>query len=204
MAHTKYIDVEQLGPGFLGAVGVSENRTSQQIIFAGITIVSTQVSEKNERVYKILSAEYGIDFIFEDEKPVFLFYPVPQLFIFAMDKPEGVFACTKNAPSFDEQDTPIYYINKEKQMFQLARNLRGFFQLIVGKADWKGTLTDEHLPPVNEDDEDYLIHLFHLDSQSSKEKIHIEQSKEVMFFSSLKDAKKNLEFLDIPSYEAEK
>lgn len=107
-----------------GAWGVISG--DAEIIQAGTTIYSMPVSYKNDE-YARWAAEYDIHFIFDDAVPAPDFYAVPRLDVFAVDS-HGGFIGAIGACADLQGDAPVAYIDREKNVCQIAANGGEFMQ----------------------------------------------------------------------------
>ncbi|WLR57000.1 hypothetical protein LC048_09080 [Mesobacillus subterraneus] len=122
-----YLDRTEL----TGAINV--NLKDTEIKFAGTTIYSMSVNERNE-AYKKYAADYDIQFIFDDDIPHIEFYTVPHLDIMAKDS-KGGFIGTIDQQCDLESDAPIYYINKDLECLIISENGEGFLSNIESWQD---------------------------------------------------------------------
>lgn len=97
-----YLDRTEL----TGAIGVFSEET--EIILAGTTIYSMDVSDRNEEYLKY-AKEYDIQFIFDDYIPHLEFYTIPYIDIMARDS-KGGFIGTIGQQCDLESDALICYI----------------------------------------------------------------------------------------------
>ena len=106
-----------------------------EIIQAGATVYSMSVSERNEEYQKLADA-YDLYFIFDDMKVKVDFYTVPRVDIMAVDS-RGGYIATVGAMSDLEGDAPICYIDKDKNGYLIARNMRALLENI---GNWRSDL----------------------------------------------------------------
>lgn len=110
-----------------------------KVLQAGTTVYSMPVEEKNEE-YQRFADEYDIHFIFDDVPVMVDFYAVPRIDIFATDR-YGGYIGTVGGLTDSESSFPICYIDKERNVFQLASNFTDFLEKC---PTWK-----EALKPCN-------------------------------------------------------
>ena len=110
-----------------------------KVLQAGTTVYSMPVEEKNEE-YQRFADEYDIHFIFDDVPVMVDFYAVPRIDIFATDR-YGGYIGTVGGLTDSESNFPICYIDKERNVFQLACNFTDFLEKC---PTWK-----EALKPCN-------------------------------------------------------
>lgn len=166
MTERIYIDMEKsffqnkMKAVFIVVIG--NDGKSSEIIYTGKTYLTMPVSDRIEKTYQILSNDYDINFIFDDDIPQFTFYPVPRFDIFATDSMGGCIGSTKNSVSIIEEVAPIYYISQTKQPYYIAPNLKEFMRLLVFCTDWrKGIDPSYHRTGVvSEHSKEYLIDIF--------------------------------------------
>lgn len=108
-----------------------------EMIFAGTTVYSMSVSEKNKK-YQQYADEYDIHFLFDDDIPVIDFYTVPQVDIMAVDS-NGGYIGTIGQVSDLESDALICYIDKNRNCYLAAENGADFLKRV---SMWK-----EYLKP---------------------------------------------------------
>lgn len=108
-----------------------------EVIFAGTTVYSMPVAEKNEE-YQRYADEYDIHFLFDDDIPVIDFYTVPQVDIMAVDS-NGGYIGTVGQISDLESNAPICYIDNHRNCYLAAENGADFLE---HASVWK-----KHLKP---------------------------------------------------------
>lgn len=106
-----------------------------EIIQAGATVYSMPVSARNEE-YQRLADEYDLQFIFDDMNVKVDFYTVPRVDIMAVDSRDGYIA-TVGALSDPEGDAPVCYIDRDKNVYLIARNMRSLMEDI---GNWRRNL----------------------------------------------------------------
>ncbi|WP_027398879.1 hypothetical protein [Anaerovorax odorimutans] len=198
-----YIDMEQLYRRFSGApsLGVINGAGEEQkLVFTGKYILSMPVSDRQEKVYRVLAEEYDVRFIFDDEIPKLEFYPMPQIGVFAIDSLGGCFGSTNIEVDISVKDAPIYYVNNELQCYYLAPNMFTFIQLIVFQPNWKKELVKNGLLGINPSSagNDYLVNVLNSDRNN---KMSLDTTKKIKntitIYNSFEEAKKVVEFYNI-------
>ncbi|WP_324825604.1 hypothetical protein [Sinanaerobacter sp. ZZT-01] len=116
--------------GGIGIYGVDA-----ELIPAGTTLYSMSAKDKNAE-YKRYADTYDLRFIFDDNIPEIDFYTVPHIDIFAQDSLGGLFGTIGQITDM-ESDSPICYIDKNKNCFFVADNLKAFLGLLPSEEDWK-------------------------------------------------------------------
>lgn len=122
-----YLDKTEL----TGAIGIFLKNT--EIILAGTTIYSMDVSDRNEEYLKY-AKDYDIQFIFDDYIPHLEFYTVPYIDIMAQDS-EGGFIGTIGQQCDLESDALICYINKDLECFIISENGSDFLSNVESWRD---------------------------------------------------------------------
>lgn len=201
MGRTIYIDVERLKNRGAISVFLSDDGGQCDIVFSGKTIESMPTSYKSERVYQILSEVFDVKFIFDDAIPDISFYPIPRLFIFATDSLDGIFASIDDYPSLEEENVPIYYIDRERKCYNIASNLKSFLQLVVFCPRWKERLYNREIEnkekSIMSSEGKYLIDIFNLIKDRQEYLSLIDRKVEVKLYDSYFEAEKMNEFYDI-------
>lgn len=106
-----------------------------EIIQAGATVYSMSVSARNEE-YQRLADEYDLHFIFDDMNVKVDFYTVPRVDIMAVDSQNG-YVATVGAISDVDGEAPICYIDRDKNVYLIARNMR---ELLEDIGSWRTNL----------------------------------------------------------------
>lgn len=115
---------------------------------AGATVYSMSVKHKCEE-YKKIAEQLDINFIFDDNVPEVNFYIVPRVDIFAVNSEDG-FLGTVGALTDIEGSAKICYINKNRNCFTVAENLRE----LLARTGWKENMKpDEEIQIFNSLDE---------------------------------------------------
>lgn len=122
-----YLDKTEL----TGAIGIFLKDT--EIILAGTTIYSMDVSDRNEE-YLRYAKDYDIQFIFDDNIPHLEFYTVPYIDIMAQDS-KGGFIGTIGQECDLESDALICYINKDLECFIISENGSDFLSNVESWRD---------------------------------------------------------------------
>lgn len=95
-----------------------------EVILAGTPINTMSVKHKNNE-YQRFAEEYDIHFIFEDRVPEIDFYTIPMVDVFARDSAGGYIGSVGQATNL-KANTPICYIDGEKNCYLIAKNFREF------------------------------------------------------------------------------
>lgn len=106
-----------------------------ELIPAGVTLYPLSVRNKNAEYQKYANS-YDLRFIFDDDIPQIDFYTVPRVDVFAQDSLGGLFGTIGQITDIDDV-APICYINKNKECFMLANNLRAFLQRLASECEWR-------------------------------------------------------------------
>lgn len=158
----KYID-RSLQQGCIGVIGTDNEGNPIEFIQAG-TIISSIMPIKHKNEYLEIEEKHKIHFIFVDNIPQIDFYTVPLIDIFAIDYNGGYFGSVGNMIELEDLETPICYINKNKEIFKVANNFKEFI----------------------------------FDSETATERLNqMEPLLGITFYSSLKEAKEQLDFIEI-------
>lgn len=120
----KYIDINPQD-GCIGVIGADDEGNPIDFILAG-AIISSVMPIKYKNDYLELEEKHNIYFIFDDNIPQIKFYTVPLIDIFAIDKLGGYYGAVGTTAELDDLETPICYINENKQIYKAANNLREF------------------------------------------------------------------------------
>ena len=80
-------------------------------------------------------ADRGFYFLFEDETPVFPFYALPRLFVFARDE-AGFYAADE--PIDIESGATIFHVDAGGHVTRAAANLRALTEAMLSDAETKG------------------------------------------------------------------
>ena len=106
-----------------------------EIIPAGTTVYSMQVSDKNPE-YDRLASDRDIHFIFDDAVPEIVFYTIPHIDIFAYDSKGGLLG-TVNGITDIESDKQIIYIDPERRCYVAGQTLKH----LLGKGKhWRDSM----------------------------------------------------------------
>lgn len=109
---------------------------NKEVVQAGTTIYSMPIQEKNAE-YQRFAEDYDIRFIFDDFNIFADFYAVPRVDIMAVDSCGGYIGTVGGATDI-EGDLPICYIDGDKNVFYVAKNMKEF----IGKREnWKKDIT---------------------------------------------------------------
>lgn len=168
-----------------------------EVIYAGKTIEPSYPGCEVTALDRILSEQYDFYLCFHKDLPQFSFYPVPELFIFAIDSYGGSFVSTSlDAKSQDAEGADIYYLDCKLQLHWLAPNMHTFLSLMVFEENWKNSLGVGEYPVPNpsEKAKTFLINTFELMPPT-----HIERAPdtEIRIFPSLAAAKESLPFVEL-------
>jgi len=198
---TVYIDREQPCLQNVAACFyiADEEGKAKNIIFAGKSILSMPVNDKNEMAFQILANEYDVHFIFDDKIPQIEFYPVPLVGVFASDSSNGYFCSTNPELDILEEDAPIYYIDDKLNYYYLSSNLINFLSIVVFCPKWKEKFgIDNNVTPLfQHKGREYLIDTLHLNAEFSVTKDIKKTEDNIIIFRSIDEAKKKIEFYDI-------
>lgn len=159
MKGIRYIDANE----FPGGMYISEN--DEEIIGqAGTTIYSMSASANND-TYKLIAAEYGVEFIFEPNVPIINFYAVPRVDIFAVDGNDGYWGTVGACTNHENMNAWICYINEQQEVFKVADNLQEFLFPIetIGERRAKEMIrTNEVMLFCSREDAAKVIHFIDL------------------------------------------
>ena len=111
-----------------------------EVIKSGTTVYHMNSNDKNE-TYQQYADEYDIHFIFDDNIPKLSFYTVPQVDVFATDSEGGLIGTVGSITDL-ESNSPICYINKNRECFLIATSGKEFLETTT---NWKN-----NLKPYNE------------------------------------------------------
>lgn len=172
----------------------NNNEKQQDIIYAGKFVLPMPISDRAE--ISLFSDEYDVCFIFDDNIPNLQFYPVPQLFIFAIDSFGGCFAST-NIEMNIEKTAPIYYIEKNFKAHYLSPSLKKFLELVVFNPLWKKEL---NLPGkinlnISKQRQEYLISKLNLQNSDTILDLN-KPTTSIKIYSSFDEAKKEIQFFN--------
>lgn len=195
-----YIDTEQQlsNNGATGFFLLNKDGIRPEIINAGKYVLSMPKSDK-ALSYQILTNEYDVNFIFDDNIPILNFYPVPQLLIFATDSFGGCFVSTNVTADIAQKKAPIFYLDQDFKVYYLSPNLKSFLELVIFNPLWKKQLN----MPINEklhfskSGQEYLINKFNLRNKNAVIDLDKAKTESICIYSSLDDAKKEMQFFDI-------
>jgi len=165
------------------------------IIPAGLNIQPSFPGCEVTALDRIFSEQYDFHLSFPKELPQFSFYPVPQLFVFAIDSHGGSFVSTNRNAKLEEGRADIYYLDRTLQLHWLAPSWKEFLSVLVFKEDWKDPFLKEvSKPQPSEKARAFLIDTFQLSPPQSV----AAPNTVIRIFSSLAAAKEALPFIDFP------
>jgi hypothetical protein len=105
-------------------------------VLAGKIVVNTSVPEWQHPVYQLLAKSFDIQFCTNRRSSEFVFYPVPQFAIFAVDSQNGCLGTIGGCGSLEDDRYPVGYV-KEMTGYQVAKNLRRFFEMVTVCPCWR-------------------------------------------------------------------
>lgn len=192
-----YVDTEQAAFQGCSAVGILFDGLQPEVIYTGKFIYSMALNNKKEKAYTILEDEYDVCFIFNDKIPEFNFYPVPRLEIFAYDSLGGCFSSTSSV-DIDEENSPIYYITKNLEIYYLSSNLLKFLKMVVFYPLWRNELglCNEELV-ISKQGQEYLSSTLKIKNNGFDYRKNIKREDNIIIYPSLEYAKKEIDFFEV-------
>ena len=186
-----YLDREELGN--LSPVLPSEI----SVIYAGKRIQPSYPGCEVTALDRIFSEQYDYHLCFHKDLPQFSFYPVPELFIFAIDSYGGSFVSTNlAAKNPDAKRADIYYLDRHLKAHWLAPDMQSFLSLMIFHPDFKQALAcgEFSIPEPSDKAKTFLINTYALTPPAPFAKA---PELEIRMFHSLAMAKESLPFLGI-------
>ncbi|MEG0803740.1 MAG: N-acetyltransferase, partial [Pygmaiobacter sp.] len=200
--HTVYVDAQSLcnasAHGPTGIIISTAEGLPCKTVYAGSTIFSMPRSDK-ERIYALLDTDFDLRFIFDDALPTPEFYPVPHLMLFATDSLGGYFGTTESGMDIDEENAPIYYIDRTYACFFLAENLRELLRIVVYCPRWRTVLGTEESTALSISlcAGEEVIHALGLEKIAFLRGNEQRKHPAVMLYSSYREAQKMLCFYEV-------
>ena len=109
-----YIDLT----GTDGAMGILFTNRENEAVYAGTTVHTEDAKLRDHSLAKRYAEECDFHFFFKgDELPKL--YTVPQTEIGGYDSEGGLFLGSNH---FDLRETPLYYLDREKNVFRITEN----------------------------------------------------------------------------------
>lgn len=128
------------------AIGIiSKDDKKTEVVLAGKNIVTVPENERDHKIYKLLEENCDVIFCTTQTLEVFLFYPVPQFSIFAVDNQGNYFGTIGGIGDIVDDDYPVGYVNNEGMYGQISDSIKEFLKLVVFYPHWRNIIKYEQM-----------------------------------------------------------
>lgn len=194
----------------------SEDGEKSEIVLAGKRVIPVPENERACKIYKLLEKNCDVIFCTTQILDDFLFYPVPEFTIFAVDGKGNCFGTIGGIGDIVDDNYPVGYVNRKGMCAKITDSFKEFLELVTYYPYWQEVIRCEQMGEsydlkameIGEREND----LQYLARQSEIEEIlkisknpksiellisNIQGNKEFMVYSSKEEALKANTFLDI-------
>lgn len=161
--------------------------------FCGGKIIESFIPTCEEDGFTLLQRKRGIRLIFAGLEPKLDWFPVPCLWVFAMDEKGGAFAHREGKL----KNSPVYYVTAENKCWYLAENFRECVRLVIFAPEWMEKVTGKqcHFSEETQEERAKMGMVFGLEPLKGDLLAEIKEAEEIRVFASQTEAEAEYELL---------
>ena len=128
------IDIEKQAGSLIQEIPAKGVRI--ETVMAGKTVMNTPLLERNTPIYQMLDHSFDISFCTDSVIGDFLFYPIPEFAIFAVDSEGGCMGTIGGCGGLEDDRYAVGYVSGAKG-YKVAGSIKDFLEMAIYYPCWR-------------------------------------------------------------------